>query len=38
LIPHSPGSLTDLSSQMRQAMITAELATGDGHASGRAPA
>jgi regulator of protease activity HflC (stomatin/prohibitin superfamily) len=38
LIPHSPGNLTDLSSQMRQAMITAGLVTGDGHVSGRAPA
>ena len=36
LIPHSPGSLTDLSSQMRHAMITAGLVTSDGHASGRA--
>src|SRR5262245_19492258 len=27
LIPHSPGSLTDLTTQMRTAMMTAELAT-----------
>ncbi len=27
LIPHSPGSLTDLTNQMRTAMITADLAT-----------
>lgn len=31
LIPHSPGNLTDLSNQMRNAMITADLATHDHH-------
>jgi regulator of protease activity HflC (stomatin/prohibitin superfamily) len=31
LIPHSPGNLSDLSAQMRSAMITAELATKDHH-------
>ncbi len=29
LIPHSPGNLTDLSTQLRNAMMTAELATKD---------
>jgi regulator of protease activity HflC (stomatin/prohibitin superfamily) len=29
LIPHSPGNLTDLSTQLRNAMMTAELATRD---------
>ena len=30
LIPHSPGNISDLSAQMRNAMITADLVT-DGH-------
>jgi regulator of protease activity HflC (stomatin/prohibitin superfamily) len=34
LIPHSPGSLTDLTSQMRTAMITADLVTHEHHANG----
>ena len=29
LIPHSPGNLTDLSTQLRNAMMTADLATKD---------
>ncbi len=29
LIPHSPGNLADLSAQMRNAMMTAELVTRD---------
>jgi regulator of protease activity HflC (stomatin/prohibitin superfamily) len=33
LIPHSPGSLSDLTSQMRTAMISANLATRDIHGS-----
>jgi len=31
LIPHSPGNLSDLTAQMRTAMITADLATRDHH-------
>ena len=38
LIPHSPGSLTDLTSQMRMAMMTAELATKDHHGNSDAAA
>src|SRR5262249_269940 len=34
LIPHSPGSLTDLTSQMRTAMMTAELATKEHRGNG----
>ena len=36
LIPHSPGNLTDLSNQMRNAMMTADLVTHDHHLFGNA--
>jgi regulator of protease activity HflC (stomatin/prohibitin superfamily) len=38
LIPHSPGNLTDLSSQMRNAMLTAGLVTGGPEPGGHAAA
>jgi regulator of protease activity HflC (stomatin/prohibitin superfamily) len=37
LIPHSPGSLTDLSTQMRDAMIAADLVTHEARSHGRSP-
>jgi hypothetical protein len=37
LIPHSPGNLTDLSQQMRNAMMTAELVTREHRSDGTHP-